>query len=65
VAVNIYHNKKDVGPFGIPKVKKIPGSQTYDPTDPAITGKFFYDTQLREGDHWISATAGAAPWEWY
>ncbi len=63
VTVEIYHNKKDTGPFGIPQVDTIDTS--YDPTDPAYTGKFFYATQLKEGDSYIRVTAGSPTWSYY
>lgn len=60
VSVIINKNTSQAGPFGVPKVDKISSRKT-DPTDPAVTGKFFYDTSL-----WgITAKAGASAWTYY
>lgn len=60
VNVIINKNTSNAGPFGVPKVNKI-SSRNSDPTDPAITGKFFYDTSI-----WgVSAKAGASAWTYY
>lgn len=65
VFVNIYHNQRDLGPYGIPKVEYIPRSQRYDPSDPAYTGKFFYETKLREGSDYIKGSEGGDSWSYY
>lgn len=53
-------NTSNPGPFGVAKVDKI-SSRNTDPTDPAITGKFFYDTSI-----WgIDAKSGAKAWTYY
>lgn len=60
--VNVILRKRtsEAGPFGVPKVDKISSRKT-DPTDPAVTGKFFYETSL-----WgVSAKAGASAWTSY
>ena len=60
VPVFIYKNTSQPGPFGVPQVDKI-SSRNTDPTDPAITGKFYYNTTVQG----ISATAGAKEWTYY
>ncbi|MGM9594286.1 MAG: hypothetical protein ACI3U8_08015 [Candidatus Onthomonas sp.] len=60
VPVVLYKNTSNAGPFGVPRVDKI-SSRNSDPTDPAVTGKFFYDTSI-----WgVSAKAGASAWTYY
>ncbi len=58
VSVQLYKNNSSKGPFGVPQVKRISNSSKYDPTDPAITGKFFYDTTVLS----VSSKAGADDW---
>lgn len=60
VPVVLYHNYSLKGPFGKPKVDKI-SSRSSDPTDPAVTGKFFYDTSVVG----VSAKSGAKTWVSY
>ena len=60
VPVFIYKDTSQPGPFGVPQVDKI-SSRNTDPTDPAITGKFYYNTTVQG----ISATAGAEEWTYY
>lgn len=60
VSVILKKNTSQPGPFGVPKVDKI-SSRKSDPTDPAVTGKFFYDTSM----YGISAKAGASAWTYY
>ena len=56
----LYKKTSNAGPFGVPQVDKI-SSRKSDPTDPAVTGKFFYDTSI-----WgVSAKAGASSWTYY
>lgn len=60
VPVVLYKNTSNPGPFGVPKVDKI-SSRKSDPTDPAITGKFFYETSI-----WgVNAKSGAKAWTYY
>ena len=65
IPVSISRGGRDLGPYGIPKVDSIPRSQRYDPTDPDVTGKFFYDTQIKCGSSFIKVTAGAPTWSYY
>ncbi len=58
VSVQLYKNNSSKGPFGVPQVSKISTSLSYEPTDPAITGKFFYATTVVG----VSSTAGADDW---
>lgn len=60
VPVSIYKNGSQPGPFGVPKVDKISARYT-DPTDPAITGKFWYSTKIQG----IKTKGGAKEWEYY
>lgn len=60
--VNVILKKRtsEAGPFGVPQVDKISSRKT-DPTDPAVTGKFFYETSI-----WgVNAKAGASAWTYY
>lgn len=60
VSVSFYKNASQPGPFGVPKIDKISSRKT-DPTDPAVTGKFFYETSI-----WgVNAKAGASAWATY
>ncbi|MGM9537848.1 MAG: hypothetical protein ACI3VN_05905 [Candidatus Onthomonas sp.] len=60
VPVVLYKNTSNAGPFGVPKVDKISSRKT-DPTDPAVTGKFFYDTSI-----WgVNAKADSKTWTYY
>ena len=60
IPVVLYKKTSNAGPFGVPQVDKI-SSRKSDPTDPAVTGKFFYDTSI-----WgVSAKAGASSWTYY
>lgn len=60
VTVQIYHQRSAKPPFGIAGVDKI-GKRSTEPTDPAVTGKFFYKTSI----FGVSATAGAKTWMYY
>lgn len=61
IPVVLYKNTKTPGPFGVPKLDRISTSRKSDPTDPAITGKFFYATTVSG----VSAKAGASAWTYY
>ena len=58
ISVTLYKNSSSKGPFGVPQVERISTSLKYDPTDPSITGKFFYATSAVG----VSVTAGADDW---
>ena len=60
VPVRIYKNGSQPGPFGVPKMDKI-SSRSTEPTDPSITGKFFYSTSTVG----VKVTGGAPAWTYY
>ncbi len=57
----VLYKTSSVSAFGVPKMNKISTSKKYDPTDPAITGKFFYATTVLG----VSATASSTTWIYY
>ncbi|MBQ3090313.1 MAG: hypothetical protein IJD21_07145 [Oscillospiraceae bacterium] len=60
IPVTIYRNYSKKPPFGVPYMNKI-GSRNTDPTDPVVTGKFFYPTTT----FGISTKGGASTWLYY
>lgn len=58
VSVQLYKNNSSKGPFGVPQVSRISTSRSSEPTDPAVTGKFFYATTAVG----VSVSAGADDW---
>ncbi|MCD8381870.1 MAG: hypothetical protein LUC30_02980 [Clostridiales bacterium] len=57
----ILYKTSSVSAFGVPHLNKISTSRKTDPTDPDITGKFFYATTL----YGISTTASSTTWVYY
>lgn len=57
----VLYKTSSVSAFGVPHLNKISTSKKYDPTDPAITGKFFYSTTVLG----ISTTASSTTWVYY
>lgn len=60
IYVEMHRNSSVKSPFGTPKINKISSRKT-DPTDPAVTGKFFYTTSI----FGVKGTAGASTWTYY
>ncbi len=58
--VTIYHKRSAKAPFGVPRLDGCGSSRT-EPTDPAITGKFFYATKV----FGVSTKSGAKTWTYY
>ncbi|MCD7880901.1 MAG: hypothetical protein LUG47_04385 [Clostridiales bacterium] len=57
----VLYKTSSVSAFGVPHLNKISTSKKYDPTDPDITGKFFYATSVLG----ISTTASSPTWVYY
>lgn len=57
----ILYKTSSVSAFGVPHLNKISTSLRTDPTDPDITGKFFYATTV----YGISTTASSTTWVYY
>ncbi|MCD7734323.1 MAG: hypothetical protein LUH48_04185 [Clostridiales bacterium] len=57
----VLYRTSSVSAFGVPHLNKISTSKKYDPTDPDITGKFFYATSVLG----ISTTASSTTWVYY
>ena len=60
VHVEVHRNSSVKSPFGTPKIDKISKRKT-DPSDPAVTGKFYYTTSI----FGVKGTKGASTWTYY
>ncbi|MCC8182436.1 MAG: hypothetical protein LIO45_05620 [Clostridiales bacterium] len=57
----VLYKTSSVSAFGVPCMSKISTSKKYDPTDPAVTGKFFYATSVLG----VSSKASSETWVYY
>lgn len=60
VHVEVHKNSSVKSPFGTPKINTISSRKT-DPSDPAVTGKFYYATSI----FGVKSKAGASSWTYY